>query len=63
MTQKNYEDYLNELKEIVRKIEDDETSIEESLKLYEYGSILVTKCENLLNEAEMKVKELTKESL
>ena len=61
MTEKKYEDYLFELQEIVRKIESDETGIEESLKLYERGSVLVSKCEKLLTEAEMKISEFTRE--
>jgi len=52
---KRYEELLGELKEIVRKMEDNETTLDESIALYERGAILVRQCEELLESAEMKV--------
>jgi exodeoxyribonuclease VII small subunit len=50
-----YEELLEELKEIVRKMEDIETTLDESIALYERGAILVRQCEELLESAELKV--------
>ena len=52
---KKYEDLLGELKEIVRKMEDTGTTLDESIALYERGAILVRECEELLESAEMKI--------
>lgn len=50
-----YEELLEELKEIVRKMEDTETTLDESIALYERGAVLVKQCEELLESAELKV--------
>ena len=47
-----YEENIKRLKEIVEKIEDGNTSLEESIQVYEQGAALVKRCENLLNNAE-----------
>ncbi len=53
-----YEEMLEELREIVRKIENGETSLDESIVLYERGALLVKQCEDLLTTAELKLTEL-----
>ncbi|ACL15901.1 exodeoxyribonuclease VII small subunit [Methanosphaerula palustris] len=53
-----YEELLKELKSIVQKIEDDETSLDESIALYERGALLVKQCEGMLETAEMKISQL-----
>lgn len=53
-----YEELLKELKSIVQKIEDDETSLDESIALYERGALLVKRCEEMLETAEMKISQL-----
>jgi len=55
---KNYEETIGELKEIVRKIEEGEAGLEETMKLYERGTLLVKTCEKSLEEAELKITEL-----
>ncbi|HOB18433.1 MAG TPA: exodeoxyribonuclease VII small subunit [Candidatus Methanoculleus thermohydrogenotrophicum] len=55
---KTFEEMLEELREIVRKLEDGGGSLEESIAMYERGALLVKQCEDLLNEAEMKLTEL-----
>lgn len=50
-----------ELKEIVRKIEDSETSLDEMISLYEQGTRLVKQCEERLSEAELKISTLGKD--
>ncbi|QSZ66749.1 exodeoxyribonuclease VII small subunit [Methanofollis aquaemaris] len=56
---KTYEDLIHELKETIKKIEDDSTGLEESIALYEKGEELVRECERLLDEAEVRVTTLT----
>ena len=52
---KTYEELVTELKDVVRKIEDGETGLNESIRLYEKGATLVTECEEVLAAAEMKI--------
>ena len=56
----NFEDGLNRLEEIVRKMEQGNASLEESLKLFEEGTRLVALCGKQLDEAELKVVRLMK---
>jgi exodeoxyribonuclease VII small subunit len=43
-----YEAKIEELKRIIEKIEDGNTSLDESMRLYEQGAALVKQCETLL---------------
>jgi exodeoxyribonuclease VII small subunit len=52
---KSYEELIGELKEIVRKIEDNETGLDESITLYERGAVIIRQCEELLASAELKI--------
>ena len=58
MTRK-FEEMLGELKEVVKKMEDPDTGLDESIALYEKGAALVRECERTLAEAELKVTEVT----
>jgi exodeoxyribonuclease VII small subunit len=53
--EKTYEELVSELKEIVRKIEDNETGLDESIALYERGAVILKQCEELLASAELKI--------
>jgi exodeoxyribonuclease VII small subunit len=57
-----YETKIERLKEIINKIEDGNTSLEESMKLYEQGAVLVRQCETLLAEAELKISTLSRDA-
>jgi exodeoxyribonuclease VII small subunit len=50
-----YEDLVRELREIVKKMEDPDTSLDESIQLYERGAVLISQAERLLAEAELKI--------
>jgi exodeoxyribonuclease VII small subunit len=52
---KTYEELIDEIKEIVKKIEDNETGLDESIALYERGALIIRQCEELLASAEMKI--------
>jgi exodeoxyribonuclease VII small subunit len=57
----NFEELMREIKTLIQKIEDSETSLEESLAVYERGITLIEECEKILADAEMKISELKKE--
>jgi len=55
---KKFEELLADLREIVRKMEDPDTGLDESITLYEQGAALVKQCEEVLANAELKITEL-----
>jgi exodeoxyribonuclease VII small subunit len=57
-----YEKKIEELKRIIEKIEDGNTSLDESMRLYEQGAALVKQCETLLTDAEMKITTLSRDA-
>ena len=57
-----YEQKIEKLRQIIEKIEDGNTSLDESLRLYEQGAALVKQCENLLNEAEVRITTLSRDA-
>lgn len=57
-----YETKIEQLKKIIGKIEDGNTSLDESMKLYEQGAALVKQCETMLAEAEVKITTLSRDS-
>lgn len=59
----SYEEALAELEGIVDALESEQNPLEEALKLYERGQALVTHCGALLEKAQLKVQQLTGESL
>ncbi|HSA38140.1 MAG TPA: exodeoxyribonuclease VII small subunit [Methanoregula sp.] len=56
-----YEEKIEELKRIIEKIEDGNTSLDESMRLYEQGAALVKQCESLLTDAELKITTLSRD--
>jgi exodeoxyribonuclease VII small subunit len=60
-----YEEALAELEGIVAALEGDasQNPLEESLRLFERGQALVARCGELLEAAELKVKQLAGESV
>lgn len=57
-----YEIAIKRLEEIVSLLEEDNASLENSLKLFEEGTKLTAYCSRLLNEAEQRITVLTKEN-
>ncbi|MCK5888565.1 MAG: exodeoxyribonuclease VII small subunit [Methylococcales bacterium] len=56
MTKKNvFEDSLEELEQLVSKMEEGDLSLEESLKSFERGIKLTGTCQKALDSAEQKV--------
>lgn len=50
-----FEQALNRLEEIVRKLESGEVSLDESIEIYQEGILLSKQCSDMLQEAEGKV--------
>ena len=54
----NYEEAFYELKELVGRLETNELPLERGLSLFERGQALAARCSELLEEAELKLKQL-----
>ena len=57
-----YETKTEQLRRIIEKIEDGNTGLDESMKLYEQGAVLVKQCEAMLAEAEIKITTLSRDA-
>ena len=62
MAEQKFEDAFRKLESIVKKLEDGNLSLEESLKAFEEGVRLSRFCSKKLDEAEKKVEILLKDS-
>jgi len=58
-----YEKALTELESIVSVLESESHTLDESLTLYERGQLLAKHCAELLDKAELKVKQLSDANL
>ena len=54
-----YEAAFSELQEVVAALEGEPRSLEEAMSLFERGQALVKRCTELLDQAELKVKQLS----
>jgi exodeoxyribonuclease VII small subunit len=59
LTKLSYEQAYQELEGIVTSLENNQRSLDESMTLFERGQKLAEHCAKLLEDAELKVKELT----
>jgi len=57
-----FEEAMKGLEEIVKKLESGETTLDESMELFEKGVSLSRVCQKLLTEAQFKVTKLISES-
>ncbi|MEE1012333.1 MAG: exodeoxyribonuclease VII small subunit [Acutalibacteraceae bacterium] len=55
----NYEKSVARLEEITDKLENGNLPLEEMIKLYEEGTTLAAKCSKILDEAQLKITELS----
>ena len=55
-----FETAMAELERVIAKLESDETSLDEAMKLYEKGIGLIRACNERLENAEQKIKLLQK---
>lgn len=54
-----FEQALNALEGIVRRLEEGQVELEESIKIYERGEALKAHCEALLKEAETRIEKIS----
>ncbi|OAI23540.1 MULTISPECIES: exodeoxyribonuclease VII small subunit [Methylosinus] len=54
-----FEKAIQELEEIVGKLEKASVSLDDSVKLYERGEALKKRCDTLLREAEARIEKIT----
>ncbi len=54
-----FEENMQRLEQIVRAMEKGDVPLEESLKLFQEGTDLVRKCQELLDSAQLQVKTIT----
>jgi len=57
---KNFEEILSELKNLVESLEMDEANLESSVKNFETGMDLIKKAENILTKAQKKIEIIEK---
>lgn len=57
--QMSYEQAFAELEGIIQTLENEQPSLEEALQLYERGQALVQRCAALLDQAELRVRQLS----
>jgi exodeoxyribonuclease VII small subunit len=57
----SFEESLDRLNDIVKRLEDGDVPLEESMKLYEEGMRLGRLCKGIVREAEERMKRLTEE--
>ena len=55
----SFEEALKELESIVKQLENDEVSLEDSVKLYEKGLELSKFCSEILDQAELRIEQVT----
>lgn len=58
---KEYDTGINRLDEIIEKLESDELTLEENIKLYEEGVKLHKKLKQILNTQEVKIMQIQQE--
>lgn len=57
----SYEEAFMELQSVVEKMESGELPLKDSLALFERGQALSARCSELLEEAQLKLRQLTKD--
>ncbi|MFQ5594052.1 MAG: exodeoxyribonuclease VII small subunit [Anaerolineae bacterium] len=54
----SFEEAFEELKKTIAQLEEEELPLDKALNLFEHGTILAQRCEALLDQAELRVKQL-----
>lgn len=57
--QKSYEESIGRLQQIIAELEQKDITLEQSMKLFEEGVLLVKQCGEVLNSAQQKVEVLS----
>jgi exodeoxyribonuclease VII small subunit len=59
----SYEQALTELEKIVQQLENQSLELDVTLTMFERGKSLIRRCQILLDQAELKVRQLSNENL
>ncbi len=59
-TEKSFEENYSRLEKILEKLESEDVTLDETIKLYEEGLTLTKFCYEKLNNAELRIKEINK---
>jgi exodeoxyribonuclease VII small subunit len=62
VTELSFEQAMQELEQVVSRLERGDVALDESITLYERGALLKKRCEEKLKEAEEKVHAITLDS-
>jgi len=62
VTELSFEQAMQELEQVVSRLERGDVALDESIALYERGALLKKRCEEKLKEAEEKVHAITLDS-
>lgn len=57
----SYEEAMNEFEAVIAQLEAAQSSLEESLALFERGQALAQHCTRLLDQAELRIRQVTGE--
>ena len=63
LEQMSYEEAFAELEQVVAALESDDKALEELLKLFERGQGLARHCSGLLEQAELRIQQLSGDDL
>ena len=58
----NFEKALEELENIINRLEEGDVPLDDTIKLYERGAELKNLCENKLKSAEIKIKKINQKT-
>lgn len=58
----SYESAIERLEEIVEKLNSNDITLDESLNLFEEGTMLTKKCNNMIENARQKIVEIEKDA-
>lgn len=61
--EERYETLVEQLEDLVERIESGEIGLEDSIKAYEQGIVLITKARSILLRAEQRIEQLDLETL
>jgi exodeoxyribonuclease VII small subunit len=55
-----FEESLARLEKIVERLQRDDVPLDEALELFKEGTVLTTRCDELLSAAELRIQDLTR---
>lgn len=58
----SFEQAIDKLEDIVERIESGEVGLEQALEQYEQGQVLIKRCRGILDQAEQRITELTRDA-